>query len=339
MVCPTCHAAVDDNAASCPACGAAVHPAAPSAADTARRLGAQLDVARRRLPYGSIHLAAVGFAVAAVLLSFTSWGARPAWWLTILTVAGMAAVAAADLRSRGAFTVATWPLSPVQERVLAAVTAILLASTTLISWHITLGSLSWLLASACFAWGAWPLLRAYVDVSPKRLLGGYRVLAVGGAVVLLAAMTQNVGQGSNSLLPGYGYGCSFSGCGYGVNYGFGSMTAFGVIYQGVGIEWAEFVVIAVFAGLAALLAAGAWRPSWLRAVPLATAAFTVAWLAWAMAGSVLVKGGTKQLAWWVLIGGLAAYTVGSAFIASGQEDGQYAPARLARRLRGAQPAR
>ncbi len=339
MLCPTCHAALETTAQACPSCGAAVHPAAPSAADTARQLGAQLDVARRRLPYGSIHLAAIGVAAAAVLLSFTSWGARPAWWLTILTLAGMGVVTAADLRSRGGLQVASWPLSAAQEKLVAAVTAILLAATTLISWHITLGSLSWLLASACFAWGVWPMLRDHVDLSPRRLLGGYRVLAVGGAVVLLAAMTQNVGQGSNSLLPGYGYGCSLSGCGYGVNYGFGSMTAFGVVYQGVAIEWAELVVVAVFAGLAALLCSGAWRPSWLRVVPLATAALTIAWLVWSMAGSVLVKGGTKQLAWWFVIGGLAAYTVGSAFIARGQEDGEYAPARLARRLRGTQPAR
>jgi hypothetical protein len=155
-------------------------------------------------------------------------------------------------------------------------------------------------------------------------------------VVLLAALTQNAGQGSSSLLPGYGYGCSFSGCGYGVNYGFGAVTVFGVIYQGVAIEWAEFVVVALFAGLAALLAASAWRPAWLRLVPLATAALTIVWLVWAMFGSILVKAGSKQLAWWIAIAALAVYTLGCAFLARGQEDGGYAPAHLVRRLRGEQ---
>jgi len=343
MVCPNCHAALDDGAEACPSC-AATQPASPgpapsSAPAATNQLRTQLEGARRSLPFGSIHLAAAGFAVAALLLSFTSWGARPAWWLTLLTLAGIGAVAAADLRARGAFQVASWPLSERRQRLLAAATAILLASTALISLHVLLGSLMWLLALACFAWGVWPDLKEYVDVRPKRLLGGYRLLAVGGVVVLLAALTQNAGQGSSSLLPGYGYGCSLSGCGYGVNYGFGAVTVFGVIYQGVAIEWAEFVVVALFAGLAALLCAGDWRPAWLRRVPLATAALAIAWLVWAMLGSVLAKAGSKQLAWWVAIVALAAYAVGSAFIAAGQEDGDYAPGRLARRLRGAEPAR
>ncbi len=294
--------------------------------------------ARRSLPYGSIHVAAAGFAAAALVLSLTSWGARPAWWLTILTLLGVGMVAAGDLRGRGAFQVARWPLSPSQETLLAAATAILLASTALISAHMTLGSLMWVLALASFGWGVWPVLSPYVDVTPKRLLGGYRVLAVGGVVVLLAALTQNAGQGSSSLLPGYGYGCSLSGCGYGVNYGFGAVTVFGVIYQGVGIEWAEFIVVALFAGLAALLATGAWRPAWLRLVPLATAALTIIWLVWAMFGSILVKAGSKQLAWWIAIAALAVYTLGCAFLARGQEDGAYAPAHIARRLRGEQAA-
>lgn len=290
------------------------------------------------MPYGSIHVAAVGFALLALLLSFTSWGVRPAWWLTVVALVGVGAVAMADLRRRGAFHVASWPLSPTQETVLTTATAILLAATALISLHLTLGSLMWLLALASFVWGAWPVVKEYLDITPKRLLSGYRVLAVGGVVVLLAAMTQNFGQASNSLAPGYGYGCGLAGCGYGVNYGYGSTWIFGVIYQGVAVEWAEFIVIALMVGLAALLAAGDWRPSWLRTVPLATAALTTAWLVWSMFASVLVKGGSKQLAWWIAIAALAAYTVGSAFIARGQDDGEYAPARLLRRLRGQQQA-
>ena len=329
MVCPSCNAVLPDRAAACPACGAAV---------PARQLGAQLDEVRRSLPYGSVHLAAAGFAVAALLLSFTSWGLRPAWWLTILTLLGIGATAAADLRHRGAFAVAAWPLRPPQETALAAATLVLLTATALMSLHLRLGSLMWLLSLAAFVWGALPALLPYADLRPARLLGGYRGLALVGLVVLLAAMTQEFGSASSSLLPSYGYGCDLLGCDFGFGYTHGSVLVAGVQYTGMSIEWAELVVVALVVALGALLAAGTWRPSWLRAVPLAAAAATVLWLVWSLFGSVLVKGGSKDLAWWVAVAALAAFTAGSALLATGQEDGEYAPARLVRRLRGQQPA-
>ena len=347
MVCPNCNATVDTAAASCAACGAlapatsdATAPApitAESVAATARQVGEQLDQARRSLPYGSIHIAAAGFAVAALLLSLTSWGARASWLLTVLAVAGIAATAAADLRRRGAFSTQSWPLSAAYEASVAAATLVLLAATTLVSLHMRLGSLLWVLALAGFAWGAWPLLRSHLDLRPARLLGGYRALAIAGVVLFLAMLTQTWGQASSSLIPGYGYTCTELGCADQYGYGFGAMTIFGVVYQGTSVEWAEIIVVALLAGLAALLVADsaeAHRPAWLRFVPVATAALTVAWLVWSMSGSVLVKGGTKQLAWWLAIAALAAYAAGSALIAAGQDDGEYAPARLVRRLRG-----
>ena len=340
MVCSHCSVALPSDAAFCPSCGAATSPTSPSPAApiTARQVGAQLQEARRSLPYGSIHIASAAFAVVATVLSTTSWGARPSWLLTILALVGIGAVTAADLRRRGAFRLDAWPLGERQETAVVAATLVLLAATSLVSLHLLLGSVMWLLSLACLGWGAWPVLRPYADLAPSRLLGGYRALAVGGVVVLLAAMTQNFGSGASYLMPGYGYGCGLSGCGYGVNYGYGSFFTLGVTYPGVAVEWAEIIVVALFVGLAALLAAGDWRPSWLRAVPVATAGLTVAWLAWSIAGSVLVKGGSKQLAWWIAIAALAAYTAGSALLALGQDDGAYAPARLVRRLRGEQSA-
>lgn len=344
MVCPNCHATVDAGATACPACGSPAPAAiatpmpitAESVAATARQVCEQLVEARRSLPYGSIHVAAAGFAVAALLLSFTSWGARPSWLLTILALAGIAATAAADLRHRGAFSVAAWPLNAAHEAGIAAATLVLLAATTLLSAHLMLGSLLWLLALASFAWGAWPLLRSHLDIRPSHLLGGYRALAVVGALLLLATMTQTWGQASGNLLPGYGYTCvGFSGCGWGFGYGTGSIYTSGVSYQGFSVEWAELIVVALLVGLAVLLVAEPQRrPRWLRVLPVATAALTVAWLVWALNGSILLKGGSKQLAWWIAVAALAAYTAGAALIAAGQEDGEYAPARLVRRLRG-----
>lgn len=353
MPCPHCNAALTPGAAFCAACGtpvaaaaapAATPPAATpiTAADavaTARQVGAQLESARRSLPYGSVHIAAAAAAVAALLLSFTSWGARGSWLLTILALAGIAATGAADLRRRGAFSVASWPLSDTQETLLAAAGLVLLAATTLVSLHLRLGSLLWLVALAAGAWGAWPLLRPHLDLRPSHLLGGYRALAVAGVVVLLAAMTQGWGQASSTLLPGYGYTCDFTGCGWGVGYGTGSIYVAGVSYPGVAVEWAEIVVVVLFVALAVLLLAeDARRPGWLRFVPAGAAALSVAWLAWSLAGSILVKGGSKQLGWWVAIVALVAFAAGSALIALGHTDGDYAPARLVRRLRGEQPA-
>lgn len=259
-------------------------------------------------------LAAAGFAVAALLLSFTSWGLRPAWWLTILTLLGVGALAAADLRRRGAVQLAAWPLQAAQETVLAAATLVLLTATTVMSLRFRLGSMMWLLSLAALVRGVGPVLQPYADLRRERLLGGHRGLALVGLLVLLAAMTQEFGSASSALLPGYGYTCDLFGCGFGYGYGTGSIFVGGLHYTGMSVEWADLVVVALVIALGALLAAGSWRPSWLRAVPLAAGAVTVLWLVWSLFGSVLVKGGSKDLAWWVAIAGLAAFVAGSALM-------------------------
>jgi hypothetical protein len=265
-------------------------------------------------------LAAAGFAVAALLLSFTSWGLRPAWWLTFLTLLGVGALAADELRRRAAFQLAAWPLQPAQETVLAAL--VLLTATTLMSLQFRLGSLMWLLSLAALVRSVGPVLQPYVDLRRERLLGGHRGLALVGLLVLLAAMTQEFGSASSALLPGYGYTCDLLGCGFGYGYGTGSILVGGLHYTGMSVEWADLVVVALVIALGALLAAGSWRPSWLRAVPLAAGAVTVLWLVWSLFGSVLVKGGSKDLAWWVAIAGLAAFVAGSALMVAAPRRGQ-----------------
>lgn len=286
---------------------------------TARPLAAQLDQARRSLPYGSVHIAAAGAAVVALLLGITSWGYRPSWVLGVLTLAGIGLTLAADLRRRGAFAAPGWPLRAEQERMVAAVTLVLLAAATVETLHVVLGSLFWLTALAAFGWGAWEWLAPYADVRPRRLLGGYRGLALGGAVVLLAAMTQLFGQTAGSFVT------------YAFDY-VGNYYA-GIPYSGMSVEWAEPVVVAVVAGMAALLASGAWRPAWWRLVPAGAALLSLVWLLASLATSELMKSGGKQLAYWVAVAGAAAFAVGAVLIASGREDGAWSPARLIARAR------
>jgi hypothetical protein len=274
------------------------------------------DVADMAAPARGVSLVPVAAVAAglATILGFTSWGSRPSWPLLIVTLAGVAATTAADLRRQGALRVRAWPLDDA-EFLLTVATCVLLAATAFVDLHVRVGSLLWAGSLVLLCGGVADRLGGSFDVTPARIWHGARGVALGGAVLLLAGLLMEWGHTSSSMLPGYGFGYSCSGgdCGFGFGTSYATPVFVGGFpYPGTSVEYAEWATVAVLAGVAALLGVGQrWRPWWHRLAPAVAAAIAAAWFVLARLTSVLASGGSHSLGWWVALTGVVIFAAGS----------------------------